>query len=459
MEDDWNATNASPDPKLIAFQKKMENLQLKNGPGFFISSKQKKKTNQDYNNHFKPVSPSSVFRKCYLILSIFASKYTNYYGHVWRPELVSPDYDICGTPKEMNKFTKLTVTANHPDKLQTAHQNLLYYTRKLNYQNSRNSTKINLIDLPEKHCSLCFRFNHTKINCEYCSYCSEPGHFRKNCPELPFKTDQQVNINTVVQSRPTKYSYAREQRRVRRRKLREAYGGKPFWKNLNNPIPEHLEKYVPIGPKNNKKETLSLDIEGDGNNGVGSVHLSGWFGNVIRIQTVYYAQVKNTTISNPNTRITGLQINDLATGLSLDEICQQVRELAIGRRLLTQGKDDLNKLELTTSKLKASFIQHVDLQDLWPGQQPIGLVSLDKFLFFNHQKLRRDDDKHVTIGHSPERDSRVTLKAYIELQKMKDKNIPVPTAEVVRDMVKMGQNIHHWLQLHSNNPIEIITLD
>lgn len=249
----------------------------------------------------------------------------------------------------------------------------------------------------------------------------------------------------MVKLTPIKNSRIKEQRRTRRRELRSAYGGKPWWKNLNNPIAEHLEKYIPIGPKNNKKDTLSLDIEGDGNGGVGSVHLSGWFGNQIRIQTVYYAQVKNDNITNPLTRITGLQINDISSGLSLDEVSMQVVGLSIGRRLITQGKDDLHKLGLTPDKLKKYFIEHVDLQDLWPGKQPIGLVSLDKFLFHKHQKLRREDTSHVTIGHSPERDARVTLKAYMQVLKLKENNITIPSAEVVREMVKNGQKIQHWL--------------
>ncbi|XP_053206589.1 uncharacterized protein LOC128390843 [Panonychus citri] len=420
MASGWENNYAAPNPRLEAFEQKME-------------AKQRRKAVKIDRISF--TSPSeAIFRQCFLVLSIFAPKFTSYFGHVWRPEIISPEYEISGTPKEMNKYTKLTVTANHPDKIRMAHHKLNQYTELLNYKNSRNSTQIQLIQIPENHCSLCFRSDHMKINCNYCSYCSEL-----------VKTDNQVTITAVVQSKSKKNAYVREQRKLRRRKLRAAYGGKPWWKSLNNPIPEQLENYVPIGPKTNKKETLGLDIEGDGHGGVGSVHLSGWFGPEIRIQTVYYAQVKNHHIVNPLTLITGLQINDLTKGLTLDDISMQVAEISRGRRLITQGKEDLQKLQLTPARLRVYNIQHIDLQELWPGKQPIGLVSIDKFLFYKFQKLRREDDSHVTIGHSPERDSRVTLKAYMELQKLTDRNIPIPSAEIVREMVKNGQNISHWL--------------
>ncbi|XP_053212538.1 nodal modulator 1-like [Panonychus citri] len=132
---------------------------------------------------------------------------------------------------------------------------------------------------------------------------------------------------------------------------------------------------------------------------------------------------------------TGSVTRLVTNGLSLDEVAVQVAEISRGRRLITQGKDDLLKLQLNPERLKVYNIQHVDLQDLWPGKQPIGLVSLDKFLFHDHQKLRREDTSHVTIGHSPERDTRVTLKAYMQLLNLKEKNINIPTAEVVREML------------------------
>ena len=188
------------------------------------------------------------------------------------------------------------------------------------------------------------------------------------------------------------------------------------------------------------KMTLALDVEGDGNGGVGvgNVHLSGWFGDIIRIQTLYYAEIKSEKVTNPHTIITGLQINDLQNGISLDAAVMQFLSLSTCCRLIAMGNGDFKSLGITQQNLEGRFIEHLNLQDLWPHRQPGGLESLDRFLFPDHQKLRRHDDQHVTVGHSPERDSRVTLKAYIEFLKLQQKEIPIPSAETIRDMLTYG---------------------
>ena len=108
------------------------------------------------------------------------------------------------------------------------------------------------------------------------------------------------------------------------------------------------------------------------------------------------------------------------------------------------GNGDFKRLGITPQDLNGRFIEHLNLQDLWPHRKPVRSESLDCLLFPDYQKLRRYDEHRVTVGHSPERDSGVPLKAYIDYLKLKENVIIIPSAVTIRDMLAYGESIKDW---------------
>ena len=91
----------------------------------------------------------------------------------------------------------------------------------------------------------------------------------------------------------------------------------------------------------------------------------------------------------------------------------------------------------------------MDLQTLFMhtlNDQPIKLDYLDKFFYPERTKLNRESRFKATPGHSPERDSRLTLLCYQQYLLLTKHSIPIPSSTIIRDMVKSGENINDWYQ-------------
>jgi len=95
-------------------------------------------------------------------------------------------------------------------------------------------------------------------------------------------------------------------------------------------------------------------------------------------------------------------------------------------------------------------IEVFNTQDLFEDSDghPIGLATHDKF-WYDGRTLRRKGEQRTSPinGHSPERDSRLTLKVYRKYYQIKEKYGIVPTGDEIRQ-VKSGYSIKKWFQDH-----------
>lgn len=222
-----------------------------------------------------------------------------------------------------------------------------------------------------KHCTVCFQVDHDRTTCTQCSYCLKPGHTRNLCNINPNRaatvstitsTTQATSINTTKTPRP----YYRP------------YEGKPWFRRPNELDCTMLDKLQALGPPDNEKLTLAIDIEGCGktldDQSVGCVSICGWFGNKFgKVNNIYFAVVKQEKVVNPQTWITGNQIEDLKEGTPLEEVRNNTLRIIKNKRVIVHGGNDLTQLKINQKELIDNQVEVLDTATLFnkTSTQPI----------------------------------------------------------------------------------------
>ncbi|XP_053209387.1 uncharacterized protein LOC128393272 [Panonychus citri] len=297
--------------------------------------------------------------------------------------------------------------------------------------------------LDKNHCSICFRPDHNMINCSSCSACFKLGHKIANCPWLKPNEVQTPTVNTV-----NSFNYKKHKRQQKTKPMRDQFN-RTFWQSPGLIPPEDiLNKMQPIGLP--PKPTLALDTEGvSAENLALSVCLSGWFETrTLGVQTVYFDYIKTENIKNLSTPITGINSTEvLYKSQPIEIIKTNLLSLCRNKRLLVfdQQNSDLRRLTITENDLIQNSIELVNVQELFGN---VSLQLLVDFFFPGTTGLKRHDPDKPISGHSPETDSRYTLKLYRKFVTLKEEKKEFPIGDELRNLVCRGKT---WIQVSNRD--------
>ena len=129
----------------------------------------------------------------------------------------------------------------------------------------------------------------------------------------------------------------------------------------------------------------------------------------------------------------------------LEKVRENVLNITRNKRLLLHGGNDLTDLGISSEDVEKNteIIDTATLFIDWESHS-IGLETHDKF-WYNHRKLQRDNWVHWINGHSPERDSQLTLlihRNYVKSQYMgrRPTGSDIRRAKNNRYIIEQGKN-------------------
>ena len=403
--------------------------------------------------------------RCFLIKKSEHFDFVNKHGvpgkyKAGRNEL--SQYRIEGTEYGRSKYTKLTVFASNEHEMNEAVRALKKRRDNLHKEKKR----INAFfwkEIDPNHCTICYQTGHDRSHCTNCGWCLKEGHIRFNCPERrgigePKYHQQKTIVNLIANAESEKQkkiikhaNYAAKRRHF----FQNVVERKPWFQKPGIVIESIIEKMKPIGPPYELKVTFALDTEGGGDGCAGNVHVSAWCG-AHGAQTVFFTTIKKS-IANKSclgTPISGIQTPDV---LYRSDDRMVVKKILISifknARVLYHGGGDLSNLGINRGDCEENNIETVDTQSLYQDSDGllIGLATHDTF-WYEGRILRREGDTRTSPinGHSPERDSRLTLKIYRKYYQFKEKYGMVPTGEEIR-RARHGYNVNKWLKDHALN--------
>jgi len=403
--------------------------------------------------------------KCFLIRMEDHSDFVNVYGTPGKADEKRRKlgkFRIEGTEKGRSKYTKLTIFANDEEEMNEAVEAL----RERRQQVDKEKKLLYPMfwkEIDPNHCTICYRPGHQRADCKNCGWCTKKGHQRFECPERTIIDHQhKPRVTLLTTADPTTlpndpvklWKIKKHQALSERRKrfFKTVVERKPWFQKPGIVVEAVINKMKPIGPPDNPKNTFALDTEGGGGGFAGNVHVSAWCG-THGVQTVFFTTIKQFLKQKQclSTPISGIQAPDVLQRSDERTIVKQILlSIFEGARVLYHGGGDMNILGISANDCLEHRIEVFNTQDLFEDFNglPIGLATHDKF-WYHGRTLRREGNQRTSPinGHSPERDSRLTLKIYRKYHQFKEKYGIVPTGDEIRKS-KRGYFVEDWLKDH-----------
>ena len=176
--------------------------------------------------------------------------------------------------------------------------------------------KIHFKELPSSYCSVCYRIDHTRVNCVYCSYCCHGMHCVRECPikhkreGTKCPTSAKINLITIDDSEPStsqpEPSFFPQMTTTFRREVKsESYMGICWRKpgvvsivGIDQPDNSSRPKLAMKG--NPALETVSIDTEGCHGARTGKtisiLAIVAWINSTLSAHCVYYAPIRHSKV-------------------------------------------------------------------------------------------------------------------------------------------------------------------
>jgi len=383
--------------------------------------------------------------RCFLIESRERPRFLNSYGAPIAPKRLREeqfDYDerlalanskISSTDSRRSYFTKLSIHESKPGELELGFEALSSLKKKLNEERNR---PLYWEEIPKEHCTICYYSDHFRESCDRCGWCRRKGHFKQQCPWN--SQEERAVLSVTRQGTPKNKPWKKEF--LRERDI------SAWWKHPGRVHSFWLDMMKPIGPSGKEKLTLAIDTEG----GAANVHVSAWVNGTFGVETVYFDTIKlDPTKKSTCTPISGVQEPELLRGTPLEKVRENILKIANNKRLLMHGGNDLSSLGITSQDVKENNIEILDTATLFidSNLHPIGLETHDKF-WYNGKKLQRNSWVHPINGHSPERDSRLTLLIYKNYVNSPTVYGTRPNGSDIRKAKNNNYNLENWKNDH-----------